>query len=82
MTDNTRGAYVSADDFLESRRDWLEIHTVEVAPGAFDIMLKVDGTYYDRDTALEVADLFARDLRYLLRRLDSTRFLNTQESAK
>lgn len=78
MTDHTTGAYVTADDFLDSRRDWLEVGVVEVEPNAFDIVLKVDGTYFDRDTANEVAELFARDLRYLLQRLDPGRFLDAQ----
>ncbi|MGI1849932.1 hypothetical protein [Rhodococcus ruber] len=69
MTDRRSGAYISAEDFLEPRRDWLEVHTLEVAPGAFDIVLKIDGTYFDRDTAREVAESFAADLRHLLARI-------------
>lgn len=77
MTDQTpnRGAYVSADDFLNDRRDWLSVHAVEVQPGAFDIVLKLDGTYFDRDTAREVAESFAHDLECLLANLDENRFL-------
>ncbi|MGW5339587.1 hypothetical protein ACWEQD_14360 [Rhodococcus pyridinivorans] len=69
MTNHIPGMYASAEDFLESRRDWLEVHTLEVEPGAFDVVLKIDGTYFDRDTAREVAESFAADLRHLLARI-------------
>lgn len=73
MTD--RGTYISADDFLNDRRDWLSVYAVEVQPGAFDIVLKLDGTYFDSDTAREVAESFAHDLECLLANLDPNRFL-------
>ncbi|WKX00251.1 MULTISPECIES: hypothetical protein [Rhodococcus] len=64
--------FVSAEDFFRGRSDWLEICTVEVEPNAFDIVLKIDGTYFDRDTAREVAESFTRDLRHLLANLDQS----------
>jgi hypothetical protein len=63
---------MSADHFLNSRRDWLEVAVVEVEKGCFDVMVKIDGTYFDRETADEVARSFARDLRALLPKLDPT----------
>ncbi|MFF0816150.1 hypothetical protein ACFYVR_13505 [Rhodococcus sp. NPDC003318] len=74
-----KGAYVTADDFLDSRRDWLAVGVVEVESGAFDVVLKVDGTYFDRDSAEEVAELFRRDLRHLLGNLDPTRLLEARD---
>ncbi|MEV0105558.1 hypothetical protein AB0H42_04330 [Nocardia sp. NPDC050799] len=71
----SRGAYVSADDLLNDRRDWLSVHAVEVMPGAYDVVLKIDGTYFDRDTAHEVAESFTRDIRYLLANIDPDRLL-------
>lgn len=53
---------MNADHFLNERRDWLSVHCVEVEPGAFDIVLKIDGTYFDRDTAMAVTEAFARDI--------------------
>ncbi|MEV0435998.1 hypothetical protein [Nocardia sp. NPDC050413] len=70
-----RGAYITADDFLNDRRDWLSVHSVEVQPGAYDIVLKLDGTYFNQADAEEVAGSFARDLRYLLARIDPERLL-------
>lgn len=81
MSEN-KGSYVTADDLLNDRRDWLKVVAVEVEPNAFDIVLKIDGTYFDRDTAHEVAELFARDLRYLLERLDPDRFLVRPEAGR
>ncbi|MEU7763880.1 hypothetical protein AB0B25_01975 [Nocardia sp. NPDC049190] len=69
------GAYVSADDLLDDRRDWLAVHIAEVEPNCFDIMLKIDGTYYDRETAVEVAVSFQRDIEHLLGDLDPDRLL-------
>jgi hypothetical protein len=66
MTNHIPGMYANAEDFLESRRDWLEVRTLEVEPGAFDVVLKIDGTYFDRDTAREVAESFAAELWHLL----------------
>lgn len=56
---------MSADHFLNSRRDWLEVAVVEVEPSCFDVVLKIDGTYFDRQAAEDVAESFARDLRAL-----------------
>jgi hypothetical protein len=60
------GMYATADEFLDDRRDWLVACVVEVDPGAFDIVLRLDGTYYDRETADEVRDSFQHDLNVLL----------------
>lgn len=76
MPHPNRGAYVSADDFFDARREWLEVSVVEVEPNAFDIVLKIDGTYFDRDTARQIADSFAADVRHLLTTLDPARFLS------
>ncbi|MEU2035155.1 hypothetical protein [Nocardia amamiensis] len=80
MTD--RGAYVSTDDFFSDRRDWLSVHVVEVQPGAYDVVLKIDGTYFNRDDAIEVGVSFHRDLRYLLDRLDPDRMLVPPNNAR
>lgn len=69
------GAYMTADDFLNDRRDWLTVQVIETEPECFDIVLKIDGTYFDRDTASEVAKSFAADLRHLVGNLDPSRFL-------
>lgn len=61
-----KGAYATAAEFFDDRREWLEVHTIEVQQNYFDIVLKIDGTYFDRETAIEVAESFARDFRYLL----------------
>ncbi|NKY57225.1 hypothetical protein [Nocardia flavorosea] len=76
-----RGAYITADDLLDDRRDWLSVHVVEVQPGAYDIVLRIDGTYFDRDTADEVAKSFTRDVRALLDSLDPDRFLTPPNNA-
>ncbi|WP_280393109.1 hypothetical protein [Nocardia wallacei] len=71
MTDRKsteRGTYETADDLLNSRRDWLGVYCVEVEPGAFDIVLKIDGTYFDRAMASAAADAYARDICRLLDR--------------
>ncbi|MDT2004556.1 hypothetical protein FXW78_07065 [Rhodococcus opacus] len=75
IKDDSEGAYVSADDFLNDRTDWLEVAVVEVEKGCFDVMLKIDGTYFDRETADESREAFVDDLRALLPKLDPTRFL-------
>lgn len=70
-----RGTYNSADEFLDDRRDWLSVQAIEVEPGAFDIVLKLDGTYFDRETADEVAESFAHDIAALLKNIDPNRFV-------
>ncbi|WP_337110162.1 hypothetical protein [Prescottella equi] len=64
---NNRGAFNSATEFLAVRRDWLEVAAIEVEPGAYDVVLKIDGTYFEKSAALEVAESFARDIKWLLR---------------
>ncbi|NKR31345.1 hypothetical protein GS504_20720 [Rhodococcus hoagii] len=64
---NNRGAFNSAAEFLTDRRDWLEVAAIEVEPGAYDVVLKVDGTYFEKSAALQVAESFARDIKWLLR---------------
>lgn len=63
---DNRGAFDSAAEFLADRRDWLEVATIEVEPGAYDVVLKIDGTYFEKSTALEIAESFARDIEWLL----------------
>ena len=70
----TKGAYVTADDLLNSRRSWLAVTVVDTGRG-YDVALKIDGTYTHRTDAEEVAELFRRDLRHVLANLDPTRFL-------
>lgn len=64
---NEPGTYDTADELFDDRRGWLSVHVVEIEPNCFDIMLKLDGTYFDRETAVEVAESFARDVAHLLR---------------
>lgn len=59
-------AYENAEAFLEDRRDFLEVHTVESEPGSHDIFLKLDGGYSVREEAEAVAESFAADIRSLL----------------
>ncbi|MDF3309887.1 hypothetical protein P3H15_33250 [Rhodococcus sp. T2V] len=72
---------MSADDFLDSRRNWLEVVVVEVEKDCFDVVLKIDGTYFDRETADQVAEAFARDLRHVTSKVspevDGTGDVNT-----
>lgn len=77
MSENqdSTGAYVSADDFLNDRRDWLTVQVIETERDCFDIVMKIDGTYFDRDDAIAVAESFAADLRHLVGNLDTSRFL-------
>jgi|GEM_PF-4767844 len=70
MTTSEQGTYATTDDFFEDCRDSLSVHAVEVEPGAWDIVLRIDGTYFDRDTAMEITESFARDIRCLLDHLD------------
>lgn len=37
---------MSEFDFLESRRDWLEIQAVDNPAGGWDVVLRLDGTYF------------------------------------
>ncbi|BAH52236.1 hypothetical protein [Rhodococcus opacus] len=69
MTDSQARDF-DAEDFLASRREWLEVSVVEVEKDCFDVVLKIDGTYFDRETADRVAESFARDVRALLPEVD------------
>lgn len=51
------------ESFLIGRAEWLEVVTSEVSPNAFDILLKIDGTYQGSDQADEIAESFRSDLR-------------------
>lgn len=67
-TDIEPGACATAHEFLDDRREWLEVVLVPVGDDGHDIMLKLDGTYFGahgRAVAAEVARTFARDLRAL-----------------
>jgi|GEM_PF-5841913 len=63
------GACATAYEFLDDRREWLEIALMPVGQdGGLDIVLKLDGTYFGEGghaSAVEVARTFARDLRAL-----------------
>ncbi|MFC9761374.1 hypothetical protein [Rhodococcus jostii] len=61
----TKDDVMSAGYFLNSRRDWLQVAVVEVEKDCFDVVLKIDGTYFDRETADAVAESFACDLQAL-----------------
>ncbi|EOM74618.1 hypothetical protein [Rhodococcus rhodnii] len=71
--DDQIGAYETADDFLDARREWLEVVVAQTPEGGYDVLLKVDGTYTARDTAHSIAASFARDLNYVLDRIDPAR---------
>jgi len=59
--------WTNAHDFLDDRAGFFRIRVVEAdPPGAWDIVLDLDGGYSDRDTAEEIAQSFRNDLRTLL----------------
>lgn len=61
-----RSIYANADAFLNDRRDFLEVRTIETDPGCHDIFLKLDGGYSVLEEAEAVAESFAVDVRHLL----------------
>ncbi|MGV9745798.1 hypothetical protein ACWDTG_12875 [Rhodococcus zopfii] len=69
MTEKNRRPYPAAE-FLADRIEWLEIVRVEVAPGAYDIVLKLDGTYCGDEGVEGVAEAYAEDLRRVLDTLE------------
>lgn len=64
--DAYRRPYPNADAFLEDRRDFLEVHTIEAQMGGYDIFMKLDGGYSVREEAEAVAETFVTDVRHLL----------------
>jgi hypothetical protein len=39
------------DRFLDQRRDWLRVETIDRSDGAWDVVLIIDGTYFGEVTA-------------------------------
>ncbi|WP_433681933.1 hypothetical protein [Nocardia sp. CA-119907] len=64
--DSYRSPYLNAGAFLEDRRDFLEVHTIEAKTGGYDIFLKLDGGYSVPEEAQEIAQSFAIDVQHLL----------------
>ena len=56
---------LTAADFLTERRDFLRVEVVPGYRGAdegWDVVLRIDGTYSDRETAEEVAKAMKADI--------------------
>ena len=48
--------------FLEQRHDWLKVTTIDLPTGGWDVVLRIDGTYYE-DSVInrqDLVDYFAR----------------------
>jgi len=58
----------TAQAFLEERKGWLRVVVAQSPDGGFDILLRIDGTYTEREDAEGIARMFRRDLRKMFRR--------------
>lgn len=55
-------------DFLEERRYWLRVEAIDRPNGGWDVMLRLDGTYFGESyaTKAEMVAFFAHRLHKLL----------------
>lgn len=52
----------TAETFLYSRTDWLDVRLQETADGDWDVVLRLDGSYMEMADAAVVAALFRQRL--------------------
>lgn len=69
------GLNQSADEFFADRREWLaepnSVRVVTTPDGHYDIAIRVDGSYEDRETAQSIAELLQAQIYGHLARLET-----------
>jgi hypothetical protein len=50
------------NEFMESRRRWLSVRRVPNGHGGHDIMIKIDGTYFDKVRASDMKEYFQEEI--------------------
>jgi hypothetical protein len=53
---------MTVDEYIENREDLTFITVIETIDHTFEIVLRLDGSYYDAETALEQAKFVSRTL--------------------
>ena len=56
----------TAKEFFESRDDYLEMKMMPGRFGGFDIVMRVDGAYFQKEDAIRMLDYWSERLKEIL----------------